>query len=567
MTKREVIEKLEALLRNEDMDLIAAELEGLETDFQKATEELEQQQREAFEASAEEGTEFAPQKDQDDARYKELLNIYNDRREKFEKQQELDQQETLRIKQEVIEELKRLIKEEDRIAQAFDSFKALQEKWRNAGSNIPQKLYKQLQSEYSHQLDMFFYTIDIYRALKIHDFNKNLDIKKGLIESMRQLKEERSIRKMEALVKTYQNEWAETGPVPEDQWKEIRDEFRKATNEVYELIQSHYDNLKEQYSKALEGKRAIIDKLKELAEKGADSHKLWQEASEEVLKLQKEYKESAPVARKDQERIFKEFRAAADEFFAKKKAYYDARKEVLGAQRDKKMDIIKRAEELKDSTDWKKTTDELIALQNEWKESGSAGQRDDQKLWNRFRAACNHFFDAKKLHFSTLDDRLTQAQQQKEALIARIEAFAPTGDSTADMNTLKEFSNEWKELGHVPRKEADRINELYKTTLDKAYDALRSNKTEKAGVHYKNKLESLQQSGDNRMLDNERRFVRDQIKKLEDTIDQYETNLGFFGRSKGADALKADIQKKIDQSREELKGWQQKLKMLQQTSK
>jgi predicted DNA-binding protein YlxM (UPF0122 family) len=208
---------------------------------------------------------------------------------------------------------------------------------------------------------------------------------------------------------------------------------------------------------------------------------------------------------------------------------------------------------------------ELIALQNEWKDAGSAGQKDDQKLWNRFRAACNHFFDAKKNYYDTLDDRYAGNLALKEEIIKKVEAFEPTGDNAADMDALKAFSNEWREIGHVARKDSDRVYDLFKQALDARYDALRMSKSEKTAMHYRHKVENLQQSGDSRGIDNERRFIKDQIKKLEDTIDKYETNMSFFGRSKGADVFKADIQKNIDKAREEMESWKQKLKVLQQS--
>jgi hypothetical protein len=562
-SKQQIVAKLEELLKGNDLELIAAELETLETEFQKASDTREQEQRDAFTAENGEEGEFAPAKDTEDNRFKELVNSFNARREKYDKQQEQTQQDALKAKQEVIEDLKKLIKEEDRIEKAFDAFKALQEKWRTSGPVSP-KLYKQLQSEYSHQIDMFFYTIDIYRALKIHDFKRNAEIKRGLIVNMQRLKDEQSISKMEALVKTYQNEWTETGPVPEEEWKDIRNEFWKATNEVYEKIQVHYDSMKEQYNKNLEAKRALVDKIKGLAASEPDSHNKWQALTEEILAIQKEWKTIGPAQKKDNDRIWREFRAVGDAFFAGKKAFYDSRKEELHGKRDQKLELIKKAEALKDSTEWRKTSEELIELQNQWKEAGSAGQKEDNKLWAKFRGACNHFFDAKKQYFAGQDDRYSANLTAKEELIKKVEAFEPTGDNGADMDALKAFSNEWREIGHVARKDSDRVYDIFKAALDDKYDALRSNKSSDRGnTNYKSRVEGFQQSGDSRGIDMERRNIKDQIKKLEDTIDKYETNMSFFGRSKGADVFKADIQKNIDKAKEEIAELQKKLKILQ----
>ena len=561
LTKKEVIAKLEGLQKSEDVEHIAAELESLDAAYHKASGDLEHAQLEAFKADGGEEGDFQPIKDQDDNRYKELQNIVNERLEKLEKAQANAQEESIKVRREIIEELKRLTKEESGIAQAFDGFKALQEKWRTAGA-LPTKQYKQLQSEYSHAIDMFFYTIDIYRALKIHDFNKNLLTKKKLIAQMQELKNDDSVRKMEMKVKALQNEWTETGPVPNEHWKEIRDDFRKAINEVYEKIQAHYDSLKEVFNQNLEAKNVLLEKAKTLTEGELDSHNKWQVKTAEVLELQKQWRTIGPANKKDNERVWKEFRAACDNFFAKKKGFYDSRKEEFNGHRDAKLELIKKAEALKDSNEFKKTTDALVELQNQWKEVGSAGQKDEQKLWNRFRAACNHFFDAKKQYYATLDDRLAENQKLREEFIAKLGEWKPTGDNAVDMDALKAVNEEWRTFGPAPRKVADELYETYKQVLDSRYDALRMGRQEMATMKYKSKVDNLKSDSSGKSLDYEKRNIKDQIKKIEDSIAQLENNLSFFGRSKNADALKEGVIKEIEKHREDVKELKDKLKVL-----
>jgi hypothetical protein len=603
MTKQEVVNRLEELLKHVDMEHIIAEVDAIETAYQalvdqehhtaEATEEVDDsaatdevanaatettelavdetapvaETAEEALAPTEPATEQAPAISAEeslrlDHRVKELLNLIITRKEAYETKKNEDENGNLKEKQQIVEDLKNLIKEGPTITQAYDAFNQLTAKWKSIGQ-VPRKHYKQLQSEFSHQIDMFFHTMQIFRDLKVYDLEKNYEAKAALIAKVKELEAETSFSKIDDMLKVYQTEWAEIGPTKEDLWKEVRNDFWLAVNAAYDRIQAHYDSIRDRQRLAMEAKEALGKVVVDLLDEDLNSHKKWQEATEKVLQAQKDWAGTGNAARKDNDNAYKEFRAACNAFFAKKKEFYGKQKDQNKAGQDAKLALIDAAEKLKNQTDWRNTTEALISLQQEWKETPSGGNKEDQKLWLRFRAACDHFFEAKKEHFATLDDRQAGNLKAKQDFIAKVEAFELSGEKSKDLDALKGFNEEWRNLGPVPKNEIDNINNAYKKALDAQYDKLKMSKTEMVLTKFKDKVESLGQGeGAGRLIEQERRVVQETIKKIKETIDQYENNLGFFGASKGAEVLKQGVLKSIEKAKEELTVWETKLKQL-----
>lgn len=565
MTKNEIIEKLEALLQQEGNEQLSTEVEQLENDFEQVSHELEQAQREAFVAEGGDADDFEAPADADDDRFKELIEKYNEQAAKEEAKQAEDQNANLVAKQQIIEELKTLIASVvtgDKLAGNFDKFNELKERWKNLGA-VPARAYKQLQSDYSHQLDMFFYNIDIYRALQTHDLNKNLEAKKALVAQVQELVNETSIKKMDDTVKAYQAEWSEIGPVKEEDWKDLRNDFWQAVNAIYDKIQAHFDQIREQQKKNLEAKEELVKQIQHINQEDLRTHKAWTGKTEAVLQAQQDWRKIGFGPREQNNAIWKEFRSACNEFFKKKKEHYAEQKEAYKEAREAKEALVVKADALKESTDWKETTNALIALQNEWKDSGAASHKDEQRLWKQFREACDHFFNAKKEFYATMDDRHAENLKQKEELLKEIEAFNTSGDNKLDLAALKELATRWRAIGHIPKKNIEAINNAYTKAMDENYGKLKMERKERSLARFNNKVESMEKADNSdRMLEREYRQVSDKVKELKDSIDQYENNLGFFGHSKGAEALKQDMMKKLEGAKEELKLWEEKLKML-----
>lgn len=570
MTKREIINRFEELLKNEQLEEIRAEVETVEHEFEQAADELEASQRAAFVAEGGDEEEFELKLDDEDHRYKELLNIYTDRVKEHEAALAKSEQENLEIKQKVVAELKELIGSVisgDRIAQAFEKFNELRETWRNTGP-VPAKIYKQLQSDYSHQIDMFFYNVEIYRELRIHDFNKNLESKKALVQQVKELLEETSIKKMDDMVKAFQTEWSEIGPVKEEDWKELRNEFWTSVNAVYDKIGAHYSNIREQQQKNLEAKQALVDQVKSIKSEEFRQPKAWMNATEEIKKWQDDWKQIGRAAQQDNNRVWKEFREACNVFFDARKEFFKEQKAEFSKVKEHKLKLIAEAEKLKDDTNWKETSQRFYDLQEEWKNAGSAGHKDEKQLWADFRAVCDHFFNAKKEFFDTLEDRQAANLKEKEAMLKELEAFENSGDNKKDLAALKELATRWRAIGHIPKDKIGEINNAYSKAMDANYAKLKMDKEAKSMARFSNKVESMEQADNSdHMLQKEYRNVMDHIKELKETITLYENNLGFFGPSKGAEALKQDVLKKIDKAKEELAVWEKKKDMLPKSAK
>ncbi len=570
MTKREIIERFETVLKQEHTEEVETAVEAIEQEFEQVADEWEQAQREAFVAAGGEEEEFELALEQEDHRYKELLNIYNERLQQAEAARSQSEQQNLEVKQKVVAELKELVSSVitgDRMAVAFDKFNELRDTWRNTGQ-VPSKAYKMLQSEYSHQLDMFFYNVGIYRELRIHDFNKNLEAKKHVVERAKDLQQETSVKKMDDMVRALQAEWSEIGPVKEEDWKELRNDFWTGVNAVYDKIGEHYNNVREQQQKNLEAKQALVQAVESIPVEDFRQVKAWMNATEEVKKLQENWKKIGRAAQQDNNRIWKEFRGACNAFFTKRKVFFDEQKAAFADVRKHKQQLVARANELKESTDWKEASQQFYDLQEEWKAAGSAGQKDEKVLWTEFRAACDHFFNAKKTFFDTLEDRHADNLKEKEAMLKELEAFEVSGNNKQDLASLKDLATRWRAIGHIPKEKLSEINNAYTKAMDANYAKLKMDKTEKTVARFSNKVESMEQAdkGD-AMLQKEYRNVVDNIKELKETITLYENNLGFFGPSKGAEALKQDVLKKIEKAKEELEVWEKKLSLLPASAK
>lgn len=570
MTKEEVIESFEGLIKGDDpVEELETSIAEIQEAYQEAANAKRKEQLAEFvEAGGDTGA-FSPEEDESDHRYKELINIYNDRLDAYKKEQKENQQANLETKQQIIEELKSLISaivSGDTMAAVFEKFNELKEKWKTTG-DVPARYYKQLQSDYSHQLDMFFYNVDIYRALKIHDFNKNLEAKQGLVAQVKELANEKSIKKVGDLLKQYQNEWSEIGPVKEEDWKELRNSFWEAVNANYERIQSHYDQLRDKLQANLEAKQAIIDQIKAFAAEDLESVKQWNDMAAKIDEFRDQWRRIGRAPHQDNERVWKEFKDVTNEFFKARKEYFGELKEQYKSVKEDKEALIAKAEELKDSTEWRETTEAFKQLQEDWKKLGTAG-RDEQKLWKSFRAACDHFFEAKKTFFGSRGEREAANLQQKEELLKEMDALELGTDNEVNLAALKDFAEKWRAIGHVPKKKIDELNNAYKKRMDELYGKLKMDKQEKQIIRYKNKVEAISSTdqGD-RKLDKEYRYIKDQIKKLKDSIHTYENNLSFFGHSKGANALKEQVEKNLEKDRAELATLEAKFKLLPQPEK
>ena len=564
-TKAELLARLQELVSQEDVEAAAEAVEVTKESYealvaaQQHHAEGEAQQGEAASAEgaptgeAPLAIESAPLVDEEDKRFKQVLDSYNQRVNDIRRRKQKEEADNLAAKQGVMEELKALIAGEENIGNAFNRFKELQEKWKGIGP-VPAQHYRDLQRDFSHLLDEFFYHIRIYKELRDHDLRKNTGLKQALVADVQMLSAMEAstpgaVREMETLIRKYQDEWQHIGPTVKEEWEAILDGFWNATRIVYDKINEHYRARRSEHEANLQAKQDMVEKVKAVAaDLKANSVKEWKEVTDQVLELQNAWKSIGFATKKDNERVWKEFRDQCNVFFTAKRDWFDALRDKYKTARDKKMALLNEAIALKDSTEWKRTADRLKAMQQQWKEAGSAGPRDENKLWNKFREACDAFFQSRKQTFEKQDAEQAENMKGKEALIAEIEAFQHGGERNKDIEALKAFSLRWMNSGRVSPRDFDKLNEKYRAALDKHYGQLKVEADERMRLRFQDHMEELKSGPDGKFnLERESRFVKRKIEELEGEMRQMERNMGMFNfKSASGEEMKKEMQKKID---------------------
>jgi len=474
------------------------------------------------------------------------------------------QAECLRQKRGLITRLKTLVENEEHIGAAFGEYKIIHEEWKKVG-DIPREKRDEIQAEYSRLLEDFFYNMKIYRELKEHDLHRNQQVKEELVEKVKALLETESIKEVEKNIKIYQNEWEGTGPVDKDKWEELKKGYLDNVRLIYERINKHYDQKRAIQQENIEKKEILLSKIKSLNEllENNSSAREWEVSTKEILEVQNAWKEIGFGPKKENEAVWKLFRTECDFFFEKKKAFYEVLKSEFDVLAEKKQALIDQAESVKNSTDWKLATEKIIQLQKRWKSIGNAGQKHEQKLWKDFRSTCDFFFNAKSEFYAQKDKDNEVNLTSKLELIKEIESLTLPTDKKEALEQLKAFANKFNEIGHVPVANKDEIFKSYKTAIDQLYSQLNIEGEEKEKILFEARIDTMKASPNaEKLLDKEKGDLRKQIEELRSTIIQYENNLGFFANSKGANALKAEVETKIDHSKNKIEEFKRKLKLI-----
>lgn len=472
------------------------------------------------------------------------------------------EKENLKLKRSLIEDLKKIIESEENIGTAFNAYKSIHETWKKVG-DIPRDQRDAVQKEYSRLIEIFFYTMRIYREIKTHDYKRNSQNKQVVLHKLQQLRnEEEDIKTVEQQLRTLQDEWEEIGPVQNEEWDALKTKYWEVVRQIYDKINAHYEAQRQVYEKNIEAKKALVLQMQELCVHAGEvnSFKTWDALTEKVKSVQEEYKKIGPGARKENDLVWKQFRTAIDAFFELKKNKAKEQQAALSERIEAKKKLILEAEQLKDSIG-KEATKRIIQLQKDWKNIGNSGKAENQ-LWAKFRGACDAFFAAKDAENAAADKALEENYELKLAVIEKIKAFEPV-DKTEGLAQLRGFSGEFTAIGHVPASKKDQVYKSYKTALDKAYEALKLNQKEREQWDFKAKLDEMLTSPDRvKQVQRERTELRKNIERLEQEINRMETNLAFFARSKGADSLRAEVAVKVQGIQEQISVLKQRLKLL-----
>lgn len=566
--KSQLIEKMKNLLETDDISTIKKEARSVREDFKVAVAEDKQVQLEAWnQIEHAEGEDFIYVAPKEDELFAELIARYKERVGEFNKKIAEKQMLNLKAKKELLSALDSIVKNEQNIGKAFQGYKEFGEKWKSIG-DVPEDQYQQISNQYQKLRDFFFYNIAIYKDLKEYDLKVNLKRKEELILKAKALLEnETSGKECESMVKELQKEWNETGPSPKETYKEMGKVFFDSIRNIYKKIQKYRDELRSEMAKSIHTKREIINKTKKLVSEKLASHPNWIKKTDEVIALQEEWKAIGYINNKENIDIWHEFRGLCDLFFENKKQFYAARKEEYNTNKKKKEELIEKAKAIQNNNEWKETTAAFLNLQKEWKNAGSAFQNDEHKLWQKFRDACDTFFNNKKQHFQKNDLEQQENLKLKLKLMEEISAFEVTENATESIKALKEFSTKWDSIGFVPERNMPEVNSGFNKIMNKKFGALNENGKKNGTITYEQKIEIMKSAPNcDQLVEKEMGVLRKKMEVLRKVTNQYETNMAFFANSSGANVLKQEVEKKVKDTKIEMDEINKQLQLLKNIS-
>lgn len=556
-SREELIAWFEKLLEERPIHTLRREAEALKVAFYKQHRAAVEAQKRAFVEAGGNEEEFTPSPSEQEQRLKELFKEYRLRRDEFIANLEQEKLSNLNIKLQIIEELKELIGSDETVSTTFPKFRELQQRWKETGI-VPQQNVKDIWETYNFHVESFYNFIKINKELRDLDLKRNYEQKVTLCEAAESLIEESSIVEAFHKLQKLHEEWREVGPVAMEFKESLWERFKEASSRINKAHQEHFESLKREQLKNLELKTSLCEQTEELLEQPLTSRKEWVRASERLLELQKVWKSIGFAPKKDNTKIYERFRNACDKFFESKRNFYSSIKDEMEHNLQLKQELCEAAEAMQMSEEWKKTTDELIALQARWKEIGAVSRRHSDAIWKRFRKACDTFFERKAKHYSEVDNTYEQNLEKKLALL---EQMATANVKEGGFELIKEFQRRWSEIGFVPIKRKEEIQKSYKQAIDRLFTELRGNERENSMGKFREKLSSLKEGGQ-RKLQSERERLYNKVRQIESEIALLENNIGFFGNSKNAEALVAGVKDKIRKAREEMNATIEKVKLL-----
>ena len=557
LSAAELVERFAQLLDQKPVRTLRQTAEAVKTSFYKLHRASVEAARREFIDNGGAETDFVPEQDPLELRLKDLLKEYRRRRDEFNAADAAEKEHNLEIKLRIIDGIKELTESDETLDTTFARFRELQQRWKETGP-VPQERVKDLWESYNLQIDNFYGIIKINKELRDLDRERNLAIKTELCEKAEALMLEPSAVEAFRKLQKLHDEWRETGPTAPEHKEELWERFRAASGRINKAHQEYFDALKSEQVRNLELKTELCEKAEELLAGEQDSRRDWNRASEKLLEIQKVWKTIGFAPKKDNTRIYERFRTACDKFFEAKRNFYASVRDEMDENLRVKIEICEAAEALRDSDEWKKATDELIALQARWKTVGAVSRRRSDEIWKRFRAACDAFFERKAANFASQSDEQEENLRRKTELLEQMEA---ADIAEGGYEAIKEFQRRWSEIGFVPVRRKEEIRKRYKAAVDNMFNTLRGNERSRSMAGFKEKLAGMKASGDKR-LRSERERLYNRVRQLEQDIATLENNIGFFARSKNAEALIADVNEKIERAKREMRDAVEKVRLI-----
>ena len=536
-------------LMDDDVSHIRNRVRAIRDQFGILNKEMEQKAAKAFEEQGGNKEDFKFENDLVAQEFYKLCDTYRARRQQMQEEIEAQKQRNLQAKRQILEDLRLLInKDEETLKQTYDEFNAIQEKWKGIG-DVPREDMNDLWQNYHFLIEQFFNKVKISKELRMLDLKRNLEQKIQLCERAEELIVETSVVKAFKALQDLRAQWKEIGPVPSEQSEEIWQRFNNAADQIDERRREYYDQRKEEMDQNLLAKQALIAKAEELTQEIPTSTKKWNDTTEALDELLKLWKSIGPVPKENNEEVWNIFKGIIDKHYADKKQHFGQVRDEQSENYNKKVDLCLKAEAIAKREDWKKATEELLELQAEWKTIGPTSRKVSDKIWHRFRSACDEFFAKKGDYFKGIRSSESENLEKKTAIIEELKAYAFGDDKEENLNAVKDFQRRWAEIGHVPMKEKDRIMKEFRGLLDGVFEKLKISAREADDTLFRSRARG---GSGRRGSGNEEHDIQNRIDKLNSDLKLWENNIGFLANSKQADLLKEEMEKKMEATRQEI---------------
>ena len=554
LSMEELITELENLCETQNPYSVSKKSEEIKTLFYKSLKSENNIEDISEEDSDKEKKTLHPL----EVKFKNTNNKFRKIKSDYRKNREKEENKNLIIKENIISEIDKLSKEEESIKITFEKFKDYQKKWNKTG-HVPITKSNDLWQNYHHHVELFYDYIKINKELRDLDFKKNLEQKTIICEKSEKLSNDKSINTAFNSLQELHEHWKNIGPVSREYRESIWERFQTASRKINKNRNDYFLNKKRIFKGNTELKSSICKEINKLSEDDPNTHQQWNNLSEKLNELSEKWKKAAPIEKSDLKKSWTEFREVTNKFYSMKNNFYKNRKEDNNNNLQEKISICEKAEDLSTSTNWKETGKQLIQLQEKWKNSAFVPKNLSDKIWKRFRSACNKFFDTRKKHYKLLDKEKGKNIKEKTVLLKTVENFDVSDNPKEDIKKLKEFSEKWNSIGFVPKQDIQ-INDKFDKVISSLYNKLKVDKSEKKNIQFQIKAERLKGNSDK--LNIEKDFIRKEIDKVNKTILQYENNISFFGNGKGTEKLKEDVLKNIENDRKEIEELKKKLSLL-----
>ncbi len=561
-SKEELLEALKHLLERRPIQELRTDVEIIKSAFYKRQRQITEEKKAAFIEEGGAKDEFSLPPDPREDEFKELFNEYRQRKIEYNKILELQKSDNLEKKKEIIEKIKNLVHSQESLNKTFNDFRDLQNDWRNAGP-VPQRNLASLWENYHHHVEKFYDFIKINKELRDLDLKKNLEIKIALCEKAEELLLVPNIIKAFRDLQELHARWREVGPVPIEKKEEIWIRFKEATTSINKKHQEHFHGLKEEQKGNLEAKRRLCEQVEEINSLNIGSPKMWNEYSQKIIELQKLWRSIGFAPKKDNNKVYENFRNLCDDFFNGKRDFFSSHRDKQNANLQLKTEMCIQAEALSDSTDWRQTTEDLIRIQKEWKKIGPVPRKHSDTVWLRFRNACDSFFNNKKSHFKGQDSDQEENLNKKQELIEQVRSYSISDDQNADLEKLKQFQKEFTAIGHVPINQKDKVHKEFRDLINKIFDKLDIDDSRREIMQFRQKIDTLAQSPNSKSrIYAEREKLLNKLKQLESDVILWENNIGFFAKSKNSEVMIKEVRKNIESGRKQIETFKERINII-----